>query len=114
MPLCSPLDPSNFTLRSLQVYFSAISEITNPFKGVLDGQKCIQVNLLSVSFKIKNQLQIALSVHKFFFFFPMFSADPYENPGKLNYIILNPFNSAKVEPRYTLRFMNSKVAVFPV
>lgn len=114
MPLCSPLDPSNFTLRTLQAYFSAISEITNPFKSVLDGQKCIQVNLLSVSFKIKNQLQIALSVHKFFFFSPMFSADPYENPGKLNYIILNPFYSAKVERRYTLRFMNSKVAVFPV
>ena len=44
----------------------------------------------------------------------MFSADPYQNPGNLNYIILNPFYSAKVKPRYTLRFMNSKVAVFPV
>lgn len=48
------------------------------------------------------------------FLFSMFSADPYQNPGKLNYVILNPFYSAKVEPRYTLRFMNSKVAVFPV
>ena len=44
----------------------------------------------------------------------MFSADLDQNPGKLNYIILNPFYSAKVEPRYTFRFMNSKVAVFPV
>lgn len=61
-----------------------------------------------------NQLQIALSVRKLFFFFLMFSADLDQNPGKLNYIILNPFYSAKVEPRYTFRFMNSKVAVFPV